>query len=141
MNALVSPDRRGFLAAVLAGVGLVTLPACTALGAADPAASTHAALRLARLFARAESARRIGRVYLRQVPAEREAAVLVRFLADALTVSASALARLDDDAARRLVVRCVQADFAAGRTASLDGWVLSVTEARLYALTALVEVA
>ena len=48
-----------------------------------------------------------------------------------------AAARLDDAAARERMLVQVRADYAAGRTVILSGWVLSVSEARLCALAAL----
>jgi hypothetical protein len=69
-------------------------------------------------FADSAAARAIGAAYLRAYPHDA--------LADA-----RAAARL----ARTEIAARVRDDFAAGRVVMLDGWMLSVTEARLCALT------
>ena len=147
MNAREPLDRRHFVAAALAGVGLVALRAIptrpvptpsSVRSAASSSSSSSSAVRLAGLFARGQSAPRIGRVYLRQAPGERDATTLVRLIADSLAVDAAALHRMDGGALRQRIERRIRQDFAESRTTSVDGWVLSVTEARLYATTALV---
>jgi hypothetical protein len=70
--------------------------------------------------------RAIGRVYLEVVPEEAGPHRLERLL---LTDTGST--------DRAAVQHCVRTDFRVGRTVCLDGWVLSVTEARLCALTCL----
>jgi hypothetical protein len=146
MNAREPLDRRHFVAAALAGVGLVALraipmppvPTPSVRSASSASSSSSSAMRLAGLFARGQSAPRIGRVYLRQAPGERDATTLVRLIADSLAVDAAALHRMDGGALRQRIERRIRQDFAKSRTTSVDGWVLSVTEARLYATTALV---
>jgi len=131
-------DRRHFLASALAGAVLLALGSRTPLPSdVAPAPLTRAATRLARLFPRGQSAHRIGRLYLRQAPSEDDAPALVHLIVASLSVPLDALHRLDDGAMRELIERRVRQDFADGRTASVDGWVLSVTEARLCAVAAL----
>ena len=79
-------------------------------------------------------ARAIGHAYLRSLPAaQRKAGHLVRAiyadLAQDPGFPAPNLSRLINDRVRR--------DFSAGAVVAVDGWVLSSTEARLYALAAL----
>ena len=146
MNAREPSDRRHFLAAALAGVGLVALraiplpsvPSSATSSSATSSATSSSAMRLAGLFARGQSAPRIGRVYLRQAPGERDATTLVRLVAGSLAVDVGALPRMDGGALRQRIERRIRQDFAESRTTSVEGWVLSVTEARLYAVTALV---
>ncbi|MEZ4463561.1 MAG: hypothetical protein R3F60_12535 [bacterium] len=79
--------------------------------------------------AHADAARRIGRAWLDQSGVMADA----RALADSLGAGAPA-----EPAAFEAWVRARhQADLAAGRTARVDGWLLSLTEARLYGLYAL----
>jgi hypothetical protein len=72
----------------------------------------------------------VGRRYLEAVPAEADADVLRGLLPEGLDSPASG------EGADQ-VAAAVRADFAGGGTVELDGWVLSVTECRLAALSAL----
>jgi len=74
-----------------------------------------------------ESVRRVGEAYLAQCPAEAVRSGLLAALEQALAGSGRA------QTAERLKA-LIRADFSAGRTIMLDGWVLSVTECRLCAL-------
>jgi hypothetical protein len=90
---------------------------------------------IARLFDELEPARRIGRVYLSAHPDEADEPALVRLLEAmpgwdrALEASPARLGEL----ARSALAR----DFERGLTVTVDGWILSRTEARLCALVAL----
>ena len=68
----------------------------------------------------------VGRAYLRQTPGEADTAVLMAALV------------ADDPDPVAAAGRLVASDFALGRTVELDGWVLSVSEARAAAVVALV---
>jgi hypothetical protein len=90
--------------------------------------------RLRTLFYDREAARRLGHLYIRQVPTEDDPRILARLAVasaeapqvDGISLDrASLLQRLDAQ---------VRDDFASGTTIALDGWVLSRTEARLCAL-------
>ena len=70
------------------------------------------------LSAHQAAARTIGAAYLRAYPRDT--------LADARVIA---------DLPRAQIAARVREDFAAGRVVMLDGWMLSVTEARLCALT------
>jgi hypothetical protein len=74
-----------------------------------------------------DSVRRVGAAYLAQQSANADRSGLLAALEQALTGSGTAQAK------QRLNAR-IKADFAAGRTIMLDGWVLSVTECQLCAL-------
>ena len=69
-----------------------------------------------------DAVRAIGHAYRRRFPAHDDAQTLGGMLAE--------------ERAERLST-CVQADFAHGRTIQLNGWILSVTEARQCALYSL----
>lgn len=132
-------DRRRFLTAALAGVGLLALRSMPLPGRLAPAGTpAFPAARLATLFAHAPSTHAIGRVYLRQVPAEGDVPTLARLIAASLSTGPAALARMSDAALRHGIAQRIRQDFADGRIVDVDGWLLSVTEARLYAVTTLV---
>ena len=96
-----------------------------------------AAARLARLLAARDSARRLGRAAAVALPGAAAAPDLAAAVLGSLTGGARRAARLGDDEMRRLVAERVRADFEAEETVRVCGWVLSRTEARLCALTAL----
>ncbi len=76
-----------------------------------------------------EPLRTVGRLYLESTSAEREVAELLHFFPDAETIDAEYW-----DA----FTLQIRADFADGETVSLNGWVLSRSECRLYGLLHLV---
>jgi hypothetical protein len=73
----------------------------------------------------------LGRAYLAATPTERSAAELTRLLLPGQS------AGLDDDTLRDRLRAQVLDDFTAGRVTLVDGWILSLTEARQCALLAL----
>lgn len=73
----------------------------------------------------------IGRRYLAVTAGENDARTLRPL------VGMSDEQRVDVDALERRFDTAVRQDFAAGRTVLVDGWVLSLTEARLAAIVAL----
>lgn len=131
--------RREFLA-VAGGAGATALVVAfrpwrvlveTASAAAPPE-------RLAGLFRDPESARRIGRAYLRQTPGEAKTGLLAGLVTADLPGGVTGISGLSEAELRERLSRQMVDDFAQGRTATVQGWVLSLTEARLCALTTLV---
>jgi hypothetical protein len=113
--------RRDFIGIAAAGAAGLVLPA----GArADVAGAALARPRLLEILRDERMVRELGQRYRENAPAENEA----RALADAIVRDAGAAAWVNDR---------VQRDFAEGRTVTLNGWVLSVTEARQCALFSL----
>jgi hypothetical protein len=93
--------------------------------------------RVAVQLANTDNARAIGRSYLRLCPQEASADILERHIArrcDAISSGEGARAAGDG---RTRFANAVARDFAEERIARVDGWILSVTEARLCALAAL----
>jgi hypothetical protein len=90
---------------------------------------------LLELFADRESASFVGERYLKARPEERSIRWLSEHLTSGLLHSRGSLGHPND--LRGSLTRWQQADFATGRVVYVDGWVLSVTEARLCALAAL----
>ena len=98
---------------------------------------TAVANRLRDLLTHRASAARIGRAYLESEPHEADVGLLVRDLAADWPGGPAALAELPETTLARLVSDRTRRDFAEGETVMLDGWVLSRTELRLCALTAI----
>jgi hypothetical protein len=120
-------SRRTFLAQalILGGAGC----AAVLLGRCGGRAGSMSAGELAALLAGNEAIKGLGRAYMGSHPAE----VTVTALTEALVASAGS-AGLDDP---ERVAALIREDYAERRTAIVGGWVLSVTEGRLCALTAL----
>ncbi len=125
--------RRGFLglAAAAGAVAAVPLRPWRALVAVR---TPPLAVRLARLLDDRGAAAEVGAAYLATAPGERSGRVLVRHLRTALA-PAGAVPGHDRDL-RVLLDAAVRHDFEVGAVCRVDGWVLSRTEARLAALTA-----
>ena len=75
-----------------------------------------------------EALRTVGRLYLDSASDEGDIAALLGHLPDAESV---------DDAYWEMFEERVRADFRAGETVSVEGWVLSRSECRLYGLLSL----
>ena len=101
-------------------------------------APVSAAERLAGLLAHRDSARVVGTAYLDRVPSEASASRLVDRIAADLPEGRRTVRDASDDELRSLLAASVRSDFEQDRIVEVDGWVLSPTEARLYALTTLV---
>ena len=91
--------------------------------------------RLARLLEHQESAQVVGAEYLKKYPQEADARLLQDRIAAGLAGGYAALAQASDSAIRQLIADRVRQDFETEQIVKLQGWILSVTEARLCALT------
>ena len=126
------PDRtrrRLLLAVLLAGTA-----GCAAPFAPSPRRSDAAAW-FADLFGAGTGMARFGTAYLDAHPAERDPAVLFQALLD---VTAGADPQRDPGATLAALERAVRWEYRTGDVVSVDGWLLSRSEARLYALATLV---
>ena len=85
---------------------------------------------MSQLIVHTASAAVVGDVYLAQFDDERSPNVLMRRILASLPPD---LARINAQELRR----CIRSDFDYGDVVNLQGWVLSRTEARLYALYAI----
>ena len=130
--------RRRFLATV-AGIGGAALAIkarpWTALVAFAPVSAGE---RLAGLLAHRDSARVVGKAYLDHVPGESSVSRLVERISADLPEGRRTVLDASDDELRTLLAASIRSDFEDDRIVEVDGWVLSPTEARLYALTTLV---
>jgi hypothetical protein len=120
---------------LLAAAGGLALP--LALGPLRPwtaLVEVSPAGRLAGLLADRKSAAAVGKAYLAATPSEARQSMLVSRLTASLGSGAGSAG---DDELRRLLAMQIDRDFEEERVATLDGWIVSVTEARLCALCAL----
>lgn len=126
-------ERRDFLLVTAAGSAALSLPAALLSKVAPFAgARTLAHPTALQAIGPAEFVRELGRTYRTQRPEEDDPEVLAEAIRDSGDRRATGLethAVLSAGPDRR-----IQADFEEGRTVQLDGWILSVTEARQAAL-------
>jgi hypothetical protein len=125
-------DRRRFLVGSALGASYFALRAHGFGASRQPPAH-----RLASLFAAGTSARTLGRAYLADRREERRAAALVDGVGATLPGGRRTLQRASDAELRQLLHRRIADDYAEGRTVLVDGWLLSRTEGRLFALAVL----
>ncbi len=134
-------DRRSFgVRAALAAGWLGLWPdAVWAQAVAEP--WQRQARRLSGILCHRASAERVGRAYLRAHPAEARIEVLVAGLTAGWGEDPAWLgqagSQADSHELRARLQAQVRADFAARRTVSVRGWVLALSEARLFGLAAL----
>ena len=93
--------------------------------------------RLTKLLRQKESARIIGLEYLRIVQHEADPEMLVDLISLGFSDGYKALHNADTAKLRELLRLRMQQDFEEGHIVKLQGWIVSVTEARLCALVAL----
>jgi|ERR1017187_4108322 hypothetical protein len=127
--------RRSVLAAIAQGGGLaLTLGRGSAFAATSSQPADPVAAKLRSLVSDPFSARHIGQIYLQQASAENNPTRLASLILSSLELTSHDALRLERGALSKLFSVGVRADFAAGRTACLNGWILSRTEARICAL-------
>jgi hypothetical protein len=96
------------------------------------------ALNMVEFFAFKDSAAVVGREYLRSVPDEADASLLVDLICAHRAGGRTSLIGTDIVEMREWLRKQQQQDFEQGHVVKVKGWILSVTEARLSALAALV---
>ncbi len=136
----VRPDftRRAFLLAAAATAAGGTLYLGARRRSADVAAASSPWSRWLLDANNLSAVRRLGEAYLEAQPAEREAETLNALIDKALGASQrEGDAGADADAAGVALQRRVREEYARGEVVNLIGWVVSVTEARLYALVSI----
>jgi hypothetical protein len=130
--------RRAVLTMAAIATLLSSRPGLAAANRGLPRSLRLRASRLTGIFSRRQSARAVGRAYLRVAPGEADPQILM----GAITGTTPDLHRVldhGDDADLGAALRNrIRRDFADGRTVSVEGWLLSQTEARLCALAELV---
>lgn len=138
MNKISSTNRRRFLS-LLAGLGLTGAFQFSLLrrGLANGHSADQLRDRLSKVYHCPESAKVIGLEYLRTTPEEAHKAVLLELICRRSASNQSRLLKSDDPTMRRVLQKWIRKDFELGRTVFVNGWMLSQTEARLCAVTAL----
>jgi hypothetical protein len=129
--------RRRFLAAAGGLVGAVAVVRSRPWASLVRIVPRSDAERLVALFGHPESARAIGRAYLEGDARRRSVREMVREVVDDLPDGRDTLRSSSDDVLRDILARRIQGDFGDGRVVFVQGWMLSRTEADLYALAAL----
>jgi hypothetical protein len=129
--------RRQFVIALGAGIALWTARSHGAWARLRRGPHPDAAERLLSAVARPKNAAVVGRRYLAGHPQEADRRWLAGELGADLRRQGCDPRRTDAAGLRAGLARQVRADFACSRVVRVDGWVLSVTEARLCALAAL----
>lgn len=134
MRNRIALRRRTLVTAAFAGVAAWLGAGTGVSGAGRPRTSEHAAL--ATLCLRLECPGRFGEVCRQALPpAERSEHRLVQVLAADLRAANGGC--FPADGLARVVRQRSRDDFHAGRVAMVGGWMLSLTETRLYALAGL----
>lgn len=98
------------------------------------------ALRLSRLIEHRRSARAVGLEYLRDAPSGTTAAALAHLVGAGVPGGLAGRHAATDHKLRELLAARIRQDFDQERVVAVDGWVASLTEARLCAIVALVGV-
>jgi len=128
-------SRRSFLLSVLASlaVGGIAVSRFYPRGVQPDTAT--APDWLMKIVADRDAAARFGRAYLDTHPAEQSGETLLKAIDAAIVTRLGAGADTPMDTQQLLVQlqQLVRAEYAAGQTLVVGGWVLSATEARLYA--------
>ena len=129
-------NRRSVLAAMLGAWVAAALAPRRAPALAIDHPGSDLARTLVATLRRPDSAAAVGRAYLARYPAEAPPARLVAGIVDGWERDGFDAARAGRGALRRRLGEQVRRDFARGRVVSVDGWVLAESEARLFALAA-----
>jgi len=114
-----------------AAISLPLLHACNAPGSGQAMAQLDF---LSRLFDE-QTIKKTGASYLQKRPAEKNHKELVRLLADNSSIADSS----NESAIHQYLEEKIKKDFDEGKTVMVNGWVLSVTEARQCALYSLIK--
>jgi len=93
--------------------------------------------RLAHLWQYQPSARVLGQEYLRVTPAEAKQKTLTALVVNRLPAKYRTLSAVTDRQLRDHLLAAARRDFIQARTVQLDGWMMSLTEARLCAIATL----
>lgn len=130
--------RRRFIRIItlLMPLGLVRFPPALATFF-SPTPSDPIVSNLTKIIINKKSSGIVGRAYLRSTPEEADARLLVDLICSSQAGLRSLMVGKEPEQLRTLIRHLQMEDFENGRTARVQGWVLSRTEARLCALVAL----
>jgi hypothetical protein len=134
MNTAFNTSRRGFLlGSVALSAAWFLLGGCSRSPEGSAGGTTD---QYDHFFHHVSEARDIGHYYLEVYPDEAVTEKMQRQVEDSLGEVPSDVIS-DEGKFRHFVQEKIRSDFKQGKTVTLDGWVLSETEARLCALLAL----
>lgn len=136
MSGLARRDSLRILATAAAWLSSGPPGGVRLVGRRDPPDDARARA-LLRSLTNPDSAAAVGRAYLSGVPSEASLERLTRLLCGTGCGWRPGLVSAPAKNVRRWMREAVRSDFEAGRTVAVDGWQLSVTEARVCALVAL----
>ena len=115
---------------------IAMLPAVAATGRfVQNDSSNELARRMTAIYSSGLSAALIGKEYLRNAEHEGSSVTLQELILEGRN-SQSDMCMLDNGQLHASLRSWIRDDFCSGRTVQVQGWILSVTEARLMALTA-----
>lgn len=138
MSEVLKTSRRGFLALLMRLSPAGALQFFLWRGAmANGEPAERLCERLSQLYDCRKSARVIGEEYLRIATDEAHKMVLLNFICRGSVSDQERLLLADSSTMRNMLKKWVRKDFELGRTVLVRGWMLSRTEVRLCALTAL----
>jgi hypothetical protein len=137
MSKPLTLHRRQFLLLALGVAGSVA--ASSKLSGAAEGWLSQGSLRakLTALFIHQESAQAIGHAYLQSNPREANIRTLENQIAQGIAGGYTLLATTSKPEVSKLLTDRIRQDFATDQVVKVQGWILSITEARLCALTAL----
>lgn len=131
------PSRRRLLLGMLIGMAAGGLGGCAATLSSSVDAERSGQW-LAAMTGRGEGMARFGSAYLRDFPAERDLQVLWHALYEVLERQGAEFAAAVDPAGAFMYLdRAVREEYRRGEVVEVDGWLLSRSEARLYAAATL----
>lgn len=130
--------RRQFLRELACIGAFVSFPVMASSRAVSGGSVDSLALRLHEVLKHSTSAKVLGQRYLELTPREADIKTLT-VLIGRTPENTTQLLRAGRNQLRTLLAAQQRTDFGSGRTVSIDGWVLSETEARLCALAVLTD--
>lgn len=126
-------SRRHFILSVLSGLAAVTLEGCGSLTAKNPLV-----LRLSQTIGDADASKYFGHLYLQHFPEEAEIEQLLeRIDAGLIGEFDQGMQSENPQLLAEYLDKQVRSDYRDGEVVQVDGWLLSRTEARIYACFAL----
>lgn len=126
--------RKDFIQLSAFATAAISFPLLQSCNAPSPGEAMTGPDFLSRLFDE-QTIRKTGESYLQRNPAEKDQSKLTRLLAGNGSIADSS----DENAIHLYLEERIKKDFDEGNTVMLNGWVLSVTEARQCALFTLIK--
>jgi hypothetical protein len=129
--------RRQFLLLALGLAGSVAVGSKLSRAAEGWLSQGSLRAKLTALFIHQESAQAIGRAYLQSYPREADIQTLEDQIAQGIAGGRTLLIATGKPQVSKLLTDRIRQDFATDQVVKVQGWILSITEARLCALTTL----